>query len=109
MNRPGRMNDNAHMESFFHSMKGEELYGKKFETEQQLRGVLTSYIRFYNDRRLHSSLQYLPRRLTSADRKDESVSTKPEQDPTLRQGAAQCRWKSCTVRPLAATCRSPLR
>jgi len=28
---------------------------------------------------------------------------------TLRQGAAQCRWKSCTVRPLAATCRSPLR
>jgi len=28
---------------------------------------------------------------------------------TLRQGAAQCRWKSCTARPLAATCRSPLR
>ena len=27
----------------------------------------------------------------------------------LRQGAAQCRWKSCTVRPLAATCRSPSR
>jgi transposase InsO family protein len=31
MNRPGRMNDNAHMESFFHSMKCEELYGMKFE------------------------------------------------------------------------------
>lgn len=60
MNRPGRMNDNAHMESFFHSMKCEELYGKKFETEQQLRDTLTSYIRFYNDRRLHSSLRYLP-------------------------------------------------
>jgi hypothetical protein len=28
---------------------------------------------------------------------------------TLRQEAAQCRWKLCTVRPLAATCRSPLR
>lgn len=26
MNRPGRMNDNAHMEPFFHSMKREELY-----------------------------------------------------------------------------------
>jgi putative transposase len=60
MNRPGRMNDNAHMESFFHSMKCEELYGKKFETEQQLRITLSSYIRFYNDRRLHSSLRYLP-------------------------------------------------
>ena len=54
------MNDNAHMESFVHSMKGEELYGKRFDTDGQLREVLTSYIRFYNDRRLHSSLQYLP-------------------------------------------------
>jgi putative transposase len=60
MNRPGRMNDNAHMESFFHSIKCEELYGKKFQTEQQLRNTLRSYIRFYNDRRLHSSLRYLP-------------------------------------------------
>ena len=60
MNRPGRMNDNAHMESFFHSMKCEELYGRKFETEQELRSTLNSYIRFYNDRRLHSSLRYLP-------------------------------------------------
>lgn len=59
MNRPGKMNDNAHMESFFHSMKCEELYGKKFDTEQQLRSTLSSYIRFYNERRLHSSLQYL--------------------------------------------------
>jgi putative transposase len=59
MNRPGKMNDNAHMESFFHSMKGEELYGKKFDTERQLRNTLGSYIRFYNERRLHSSLQYL--------------------------------------------------
>jgi len=28
---------------------------------------------------------------------------------TLRQGAARRYWKSCTVRPLATTCRSPLR
>ena len=41
-------------------MKCEELYGKKFETEQQLRTTLRSYIRFYNDRRRHSSLRYLP-------------------------------------------------
>lgn len=60
MNRPGRMNDNAHMESFFHSMKCEELYGKRFQTERELRDTQKSYIRFYNDRRLHSSLRYLP-------------------------------------------------
>jgi len=28
---------------------------------------------------------------------------------TLRQGAARRQWESCTVPPLAATCRSPLR
>lgn len=54
------MNDDAHMDSFFHSMKGEELYGKRFDTGRQLRGVPSSYIRSHNDRRLHSSLQYLP-------------------------------------------------
>jgi len=60
MNRPGKMNDNAHMESFFHSMKAEELYGKTFANDDQLRQALSSYITFYNQRRLHSSLRYLP-------------------------------------------------
>lgn len=60
MNRAGKMNDNAHMESFFHSMKTEELYGKKFNTDEDLRQALSSYIAFYNQQRLHSSLRYLP-------------------------------------------------
>lgn len=60
MNRPGKMNDNAHMESFFHSMKAESLYGKTFDTDGQLRRALHSYIAFYNQQRLHSSLRYLP-------------------------------------------------
>lgn len=60
MNRPGKMNDNAHMESFFHSMKTESLYGMTFHTECQLRRTLHSYIAFYNQQRLHSSLRYLP-------------------------------------------------
>ena len=60
MNRAGKMNDNAHMESFFHSMKSEELYGKKFTRDDQLRQTLNSYIAFYNQQRLHSSLRYLP-------------------------------------------------
>ena len=60
MNRPGKMNDNAHIESFFHSMKAEELYGKTFATDEQLRQALSSYIAFYNQQRLHSALRYLP-------------------------------------------------
>jgi transposase InsO family protein len=59
MNRAGKMNDNAHMESFFHSMKTEELHGKTFATDEQLRQALCSYISFYNNKRLHSSLKYL--------------------------------------------------
>lgn len=60
MNRAGKMNDNAHMESFFHSMKCEELYGKTFDNEGELRRALSSYVAFYNRERLHSSLCYLP-------------------------------------------------
>lgn len=60
MNRPGKMNDNAHMESFFHSMKTEELYGQTFTADDELRKVLLSYIQFYNQQRLHSSIGYRP-------------------------------------------------
>lgn len=58
MNRPGKMNDNAHMESFFHSLKTEELYGRTFTLDDDLRKVLLSYIQFYNQQRLHSSIGY---------------------------------------------------
>ena len=59
MNRPGKMNDNAHMESFFHSMKTEGLHGMNFDTDTALHRELHNYIRFYNQQRLHSSLDYL--------------------------------------------------
>ena len=59
MNRPARMNNNAHMESFFHSMKTEYLYGKRFDTDAQLRQTLLSYLQSYNHSRLHSSLNHL--------------------------------------------------
>lgn len=56
MNRPGQMNDNAHMESFFHSLKSEYIHGKKFDTDEQLRQTLRTYISFYNHSRIHTSL-----------------------------------------------------
>jgi putative transposase len=50
--------DNAHMESFFHSLKAEVVHGARFETEATLRNELRGYIRYYNHRRLHSALGY---------------------------------------------------
>ena len=58
MNRPGAPTDNAHMESFFHSLKSEWLHGRAFATDAQLHRALRTYIAFYNQRRLHSALDY---------------------------------------------------
>jgi len=59
MNRPGKCTDNAHMESFFHSLKAERIHGEKFKSESELRLALSSYInRFYNHKRLHSGVGY---------------------------------------------------
>jgi transposase InsO family protein len=58
MNRRGRPTDNAHMESFFHSMKSDVIHGRTFTTEEGLFSVVRRYIVFYNRTRLHSSLHY---------------------------------------------------
>lgn len=60
MNRPGRMTDNAFMESFFHSMKSDVIHGRTFESDAELRSVIRRYMPFYNERRLHSALNHLP-------------------------------------------------
>ena len=50
--------DNAHMESFFHSLKAETTRGLTFATERSLRQLLQRYFRYYNHHRLHSALGY---------------------------------------------------
>jgi transposase InsO family protein len=59
MNRPRTCQDNAHMESFFRSLKTEFVQRRIFATDAQLTAQVGSYIdRFYNIKRLHSSLGY---------------------------------------------------
>jgi transposase InsO family protein len=58
MNRPGELTDNAHMESFFHSMKSDVIHGGVLDGEEQLARLLSAYIPYYNGVRLHSALDY---------------------------------------------------
>lgn len=58
MNRRGQPTDNAHRESFFHSMKADVIHGRHFASVEELHDVVRRYIAFYNRRRLHSSLDY---------------------------------------------------
>jgi transposase InsO family protein len=58
MTRGGAPDENAHMESFFHSLKAEVTHGRSFATVAELRRVLRRYMQYYNRRRLHSSLDY---------------------------------------------------
>lgn len=59
MNRPRHMTDNAHVESFFKSLKTESFTGLSFESFSQLRKSLAKYIDdYYNTQRLHSALGF---------------------------------------------------
>ncbi len=58
MNRPRCCQDNAHMESFFHTMKTEWIRGRTFTTFAELEAALKVYIRFYNHHRLHAGIDY---------------------------------------------------
>ncbi len=61
MNRPAaKMADNATMESFFHSMKADGVHGATFKDGRSAAGFVRWYMPFYNSRRLHSSLGYIP-------------------------------------------------
>jgi putative transposase len=60
MSRTADCYDNAAMESFFHSFKGECIDGQSFQTRAQARSGTFDYLEtFYNRIRRHSTLQYL--------------------------------------------------
>lgn len=60
MSRKGNCWDNAVSESFFHSLKVERVYRRRYACREHARADVFDYIeRFYNRRRRHSSLGYL--------------------------------------------------
>lgn len=59
LSRPGKCTDNAHMESFFHTLKAELIRGSSFQSGEELKYALARYINdFYNRTRLHSGIGY---------------------------------------------------
>ena len=79
MSRPGNPCDNAKAESFFATLKREEVYLNKYRDYQEAHQNLCSFIQdVYNTKRLHSSLGYLP--------PDEFEALQTQQTTTLSEG-----------------------
>lgn len=59
MSGTGNCYDNAPMESFFAQLKLEEVFHHKYPTRQAAKNSIFAYIEgFYNNHRIHSSLDY---------------------------------------------------
>ena len=58
MDGRGRALDNIFIERLWHSVKYEDIYLKDYASVPELDAGLADYFRFYNDERLHQSLNY---------------------------------------------------
>jgi putative transposase len=59
MSRKGNCLDNAPMESFFASLKKEQVHHARFRTREEAKAAVFDYIEiFYNRQRLHSAIGY---------------------------------------------------
>jgi putative transposase len=59
MSRKGNCWDNAVTETLFGSLKVERLHGERFETIRQAKDEVLAWILWYNQQRMHSTLNYL--------------------------------------------------
>src|SRR5688572_32054373 len=77
MNRPGKMTDNAFIESFFHSMKSEIYHGVRFEEDLAIREALKSYVRSEeHTSELQSQSNLVCRLLLEKKKTNQQLSTK---------------------------------
>jgi putative transposase len=61
MSAPGQPTENARAESFFKTVKCEEVYVHKYQTLEEAQVHLQTFLEdVYNAKRLHSSLDYVP-------------------------------------------------
>lgn len=67
LSRKGVPYDNSVCESFFKSLKQEELYRTNYRSKKHLRNALSEYVVFYNDKRPHTYLHYRTPNKAEAD------------------------------------------
>jgi len=59
MSRSGNCYDNAMMESFFHTLKTEEVHWSSYQSREEAKGKVFEYIEiYYNRQRIHSGIDY---------------------------------------------------
>lgn len=58
MSRAGTPTDNAHVESFFGTLKNELVHQMSFGSYVECAAKIIDYIEFYNSERMHSALEY---------------------------------------------------
>lgn len=58
MDGKGRWADNIIIESFFRTLKYENVFLKRYETMRDLKLGIDKYIKFYNTQSYHSALDY---------------------------------------------------
>ncbi len=58
MDSKGRALDNVFIERFWRSIKYEDIYLKSYRTIPELRTGIDNYMKFYNEKRFHESLDY---------------------------------------------------
>ena len=75
MIRPGQMSDDAHVKSFFRSLKSECIHDRRFDADEQLQKTLRTYFSFYDRTRSHTSLSRGPRLPSSQPSTDNHAST----------------------------------
>ncbi len=56
--RAGTPYDNSVMESFFKTLKAEELYRTNYKSERELKESITKFIKYYNNERVHTINNY---------------------------------------------------
>lgn len=87
MSSTGNCYDNAVAESYFKTIKVEEIDTKHYRTRDEVRTSVAEYIDYYNNKRLHSSIGYkTPNECRELKRQKQQSITNHPIDTTLLKG-----------------------